>query len=212
MWIKMVLVFVATALLISAASAEVVFFTNGKTIEGRLIDSDPKSENVTIKTKYGSQQYRREQVVTMLHMSQARIVRTRLAAGRTYMRRKMMEEAVLEFEVVLKIDKKFQTIIDGYAEEMAMNTAEIERAFERFRPKPKPVPVAEVAAETETKETAQQEPEAETESEPEAETEAEPEPEKSFFSKLFSGKMMYVVGGGIVVGLILLLKKRKPSD
>ena len=204
MWIKMVLGFVATALLISAASAEVVFFTNGKTIEGRLIDSDPNSENVTIKTKYGSQQYRREQVVTMVNMSQARIVQTRLAAGKTYLRRNMMAEAVLEFEVVLKIDKKFQTIIEGYAQEMAMNAAEIERAFERYRPKPKPVPVPAVSAETETAETEEQQ--------PEAEPEPEPEPEKSFFSKLFSGNMLYIVGGGIVVGLVVLLKKRKPSD
>jgi hypothetical protein len=195
---RTVLVFVTTALLISAASAEVVFFSNGKTIEGRLIDSDPDSEKVTVKTKYGSQEYRREQIVAMVSTSQARIVKTRLAAGKTYMRRNMMQEAVLEFEVVLKIDKNFQTIIDGYVEELALNAAEIERAFERYKPKPKPAPEPEVAAETETVEVEEPEP--------------EPEPEKSFFSKLMSGNIKYVIGAGIVVGLVILLKKGKPKD
>lgn len=204
MWSRMVLIFVATALLISSASAEVVFFANGKTIEGRLIDSNPDSDKVTVRTKYGSQEYRREQVVAMVSMPQARIIKARLAAGRTYMRRKMMEEAKLEFEVVLKINSRFQTIIDRYAEELAVNTAEFERAYERYRPKPKPVAAAEVAVETETTGAA--------EITDEKTAEEVQVPEKSFFSKLFSGKMMYIVGGGVVVGLIILFKKSKPKD
>jgi len=201
MWKKFIPAFIATTLLVTSGWADVVFLINGETIEGRLIEQSPDSGKVIVKTKYGEQLYNREQVVAMVNIADAQIVRARLRAGRAYMRRNMMKEANLEFDVVLKINKKFQRLIDKYKEEHAMRAAEIERAFERHRPRPEPEPTA--AAESGETESAG------AESAPESEPEPEAKPEKGFFSKLLSNKIVLYGGGGVAIVILLMVMKKQ---
>ena len=99
------------------ASAEIVFLTNGECIEGRLKDTVPESNKITVKTIYGEQEFYRRQIITSVdHFSAKRALHC-LKSARHWLRRYNLNRADQEFETLLTIDERFQVLVNIYKAE-----------------------------------------------------------------------------------------------
>lgn len=108
-----------------AASAEIVFLTNGECIKGRLKDTAPDSNKITIKTIYGEQEFYRRQIITSVDDFSAKRARYCLKSARHWLRRYNLNKANAEFETLLLLDKKFQFLVDIYKAEYFVRLAKL---------------------------------------------------------------------------------------
>ena len=99
------------------ASAGIVFHTNGECIEGRLIDTAPASNKITVKTIYGEEEFDQPQIITSVDHFSAKRARYCLKSTRHWLRKYNLNKANSEFETLLTIDEKFQLLIDIYKAE-----------------------------------------------------------------------------------------------
>jgi len=118
MYLRIVVISIAMVFMAQAACADMVFFTDGRTMDGKLVEPSPESKKVVIKTQYGEQQFDRSQILTVLTDYEALRVKPRLRSGVAFLIRGKLEEANREFEAAIKINKnlmpKVQQLVQNY--------------------------------------------------------------------------------------------------
>lgn len=104
---RLIITAILSTIVVHTAAADVIFFEHGGTIEGTMGEPVPGSDTVTVKTRYGEQEFARAAILTVLSDADAALVKPRLQAGIRFLRKGNLKQANFEFEMVVSIDKKF---------------------------------------------------------------------------------------------------------